>query len=230
MSSSLDLDPTNPLTPTELILLNGEKFAEKESLWDRWTYGSVDLFHVEAKVSARGVGRVMLAAAFLANEQAGAVRLEVGQKKVFFGLFSVTTLFAAPGTDTVNWPTHSLESSVQQLVGEKVNEVSTVIYNLFGQTIYYPWRATVEFIQQGMVRRGLLEVVNEKRLILFTVEHYLLPEHTAALASQQSLAPIRRSLAVCQQSRPEVWNLLQEQINKAIGRRTKAHTGGGGGG
>ena len=119
---------------------------------------------------------------------------------------------------------------MQQLVAEGVNEVSTVIYNLLGQTIYYPWRSTVEFIQEGMVRRGLLEVVKEKRLILFTVEHYLLPEHTAALASQQSLAPIRRSLAACQQSRLEVWNLLHEQINKAVGRRTKPHEGGGGGG
>jgi hypothetical protein len=49
----------------------------------------------------------------------------------------------------------------------------------------------------------------------------VLPAETAALATQQSLEPIRQLLATCERTRPEVWNLLIEGINKGIGKCEK---------
>ena len=47
---------------------------------------------------------------------------------------------------------------------------------------------------------------------------YVLPEETAALAAQQSLEPVRELLAMCERTRPYVWDLLIEGINDGIGR------------
>ena len=206
MSTSSELDPTSLLTPSELILLNGEEFASKAS----WPEGSVDLLHVKTKVSARQLGQPMLAAAFLANEQAGALRLEVGQKKVFLRLFSVTTLFAVPRSNLLGWPAYSLESNVDQLVGKDRMEVSTIIYTWLRHDTPFPWKSAVELVKEGMGRRGLLGVVKAKRLRFFTVNRYVLPTRTAALAAQRSVASIRQLLVACQQTRPEVWDRLEK--------------------
>ncbi len=69
------IDPDNPLTPSEVVFLNGELFAKKVTL------GNVQLLHSEEKVSLNQLGQAILTAAILAGEQAGAFRLEVQERK-----------------------------------------------------------------------------------------------------------------------------------------------------
>ena len=45
MSTSVTVDPAASLTPSELVLLHGEKFAKKAML------GNTELLHIDAKVS-----------------------------------------------------------------------------------------------------------------------------------------------------------------------------------
>lgn len=81
MSTEPMLGPTSLLAPSELILLNGDQFAREKRLGER-----VELINIDAAVDARELGEAVLAAAFLANEQAGAVHLEMRQKRALFGL------------------------------------------------------------------------------------------------------------------------------------------------
>ncbi len=74
------VDPDHPLTPSELVYLNGEMFAKKVLL------GNVDLIHSDEKVSLIQLGGAILATAILASEQAGALRLEVRERKGLLGL------------------------------------------------------------------------------------------------------------------------------------------------
>ena len=57
MSTSFTIDPSNPLSPSELVLLNGDKFAKKVML------GNVKLMHTDASVSTAQLGLAILAAA-----------------------------------------------------------------------------------------------------------------------------------------------------------------------
>jgi hypothetical protein len=77
------IDPNNPLTPSEVVFLNGEMFAKKVTL------GNVGLLHSDEKVSLNQLGQAILTTAVLACEQAGAFILEVQERKALLGLRKV---------------------------------------------------------------------------------------------------------------------------------------------
>jgi len=176
---------TTPLSPSELVLLKGEQFAKKSFS------GNIKLLHTDNKVSAKEVSQAIMMAALLANEQTGAVRLEVGRKKALLGLRKVNTLFVTPGDITVSWPDNSLESEIpilaEQLLDEKErNEVSTIFYTWLRKDSANPWQSAVELVKEGMASREYLEKIKQKKLKFFTLTHYELPESTSSLATQQS--------------------------------------------
>ena len=65
MSPNPTIYPDQPLSASELVLLNGEKFAKKVMM------GNIQLVHSEESVSVAQLGQAMLAAAFLAAESSG---------------------------------------------------------------------------------------------------------------------------------------------------------------
>ncbi len=80
MSSNKSLAPTSPLTPSELVLLNGEQFAKKVML------GNIKLLHTDASVSISQLAQAILTAAVLGDEFSGNLHLEVRQEIAMFGL------------------------------------------------------------------------------------------------------------------------------------------------
>ena len=54
MSNAPVLDPTNPLSPSELVLLNGNQFAQKVMM------GNMKLMHTDLSVSYSQLGDVPL--------------------------------------------------------------------------------------------------------------------------------------------------------------------------
>ena len=197
------------LTPSEIILLHGDKFARTSSaaveLWG-WVG-----FNVNA---------LTLAAAFLANEQAGAVHLEVRQEKALFGLLRLDKLCALRGDHRISWPAHSLESRMWPLAG---NYVSEIVADWLGGKYPSPWKEVGNRVRAELVSRGLLQKERKSGLKgLFAGESYVLPAETAALATQQSIEPIVELLETCRRTRPEVWRLLIEGINKGISKCTES--------
>ena len=130
------IDPDHPLTPSELVFLNGEQFAKKAKL------GNVDLLHSDEKVSLSELGEAILAAAFLAGEQAGAFHLEVRERKATLGLRKVRELFAVPASNRGNLPDGSLECDlidlVIQLAPKNKNDIYTVVYTWLGKDFSLP--------------------------------------------------------------------------------------------
>lgn len=90
--SSLDDLLNYPLTPSELVLLNGEAFAPRAGLADR-----LPLLDSEAVVTATSLIRTIFALAFLVNEQTGALRLQAGRRRTPFGPSRQASLFVEPG-------------------------------------------------------------------------------------------------------------------------------------
>jgi hypothetical protein len=217
--TALSLDPTSLMAPSELILLNGDKFAKKVMI------GNIDLLHTPVSVSAAQLGQAILASAFLACEQTGAIRLETRQKKAMMGLRKIINLYATP-KDGVEWPAYSLESKIGTIAGQLQagkgdNEVSNVIYTWLGEDSGSPWQSAIELVKSGMADRGLLDRLQEKKLKVFSVTRYQLPDKTASLVQEIPIAPLQRLLEDCEKMRPEIWKMLVKQINSAIKARTE---------
>lgn len=214
------IDPDNPLTPSEVVFLNGEMFASKVML------GNIDLLHSNEKVSLAQLGLTILQAAFLACEQAGAFRLEVRERKAMLGLRKVRKLYAVPATPREKLPEHSLEATFFDLATsfapQSNNNIYSMLYAWLRQDAAAPWNTVMELLKASMAQRGILDATEEKKLKIFTKIRYTYPERTARLVKGQSAEPVKAMLDNCARTRPEVWKLLESRIKKAISARTES--------
>jgi hypothetical protein len=67
----------------------------------------------------------------------------------------------------------------------------------------------------------LLEVVEEKTLMVFTSIRYVLPASTRELASRQSVQPIKQLLAEVEQKEPELFKAVDKAIDSARVKMTE---------
>jgi len=206
------------ITPSEAVFLHGEAFAGKARL------AKVKLLHNEASVSAEDLGRSILVAAFLAAEKTGDLVFETREQKKFLGLGKVRTLHALPGGTTGSWPDRSLEAafceSARKGADRKKNDIRTIVYEWMGEDSGTPWQTVVEKLESAMAARGLLEAHEEKKMKIFSVTRYTLPETTAALRSDAALRETRALIEGCRTGRADVFELLGRQVNEAIRART----------
>jgi hypothetical protein len=212
--------PTSPFTPSELVFFHGEAFANQVLM------GNVELLHTDAKVSAAQLGQAMLMAAFLGMEQAGAIRPEVREKKALLGLRSVPVLYAELPDAPIAWPAPSLESEIARLVPitkswKAQNRVSNLVYGVLGEDSSAPWQSLCDLIKGYLAQRDLLTKVTERKLKVFTVTHYELPDSTAALILRHPAEPVQALLQACETLRPQLWKLLVGEFKLAIAQRTE---------
>jgi hypothetical protein len=223
------LDTTKTLAPSEVIVLHGAAFAEPKrglSLHDV----DFELVQEGKKVSARQLGQTVLAAALIANEQVGVVRLEVREKKALFGLRKVNALYVEPGTAGSSWPANSIEAQIRPLAEAtkpgKPKEVKDVVVDLLRQDTSNPWHSTAVLVKEGMGARDLLESAQRKTMKIFSVAYWKLPEDSKLVEQTESdVAAVKAMLADYQQSQPEKWKLLVSQIESAIAFRTESDSG-----
>ena len=214
------IEPTLPLSPSELVLLNGEHFAQKVMI------GNIQLMHSEASVSFSQLGESILAAAVLAVRSTGNLDLDIRLEKVMFGLRKVKSLYAESTTIINSWPDYSLESQFVQIAARLDKEgeafkVSDLIYIWLRQDSSSPWQSTIQMVQSGLAERELLEKSESTKLKVFTTVNYSLPDSTAELAKQFSIEPVKNLLTSCEENQKEMWELLRKEIKKAIKQRTE---------
>lgn len=149
---------------------------------------------------------------------------EVREEKKLLGLRKVQKLFLEPGGRSGTWPNGSLESTfslmVRQRAGLGKNDIRNLLYEWLGEDSGVPWRAVVEKLESAMASRGLLGALEEKKLKLFSVTRYSLPDSTAALKNEEGLQSVRRQIEEGRTRWPDVFELLEKQLNKAIRART----------
>ena len=182
------------------------------------------MVRTEVTKPADEVAGEVVAAALLANE--GAIRFEVIQEKVFFGLFTKPTLWVVRD-NSHRWPAGSLEYSLDKYIPRgTVRRVSDIISAWLGEDSPNPRGAELRWLMEQMANRHLLDrEVIEKRVLGFipvTTRRYLLPERTLALLSQQPAEEGQRLLETYWRARPEVFDLLMEEIRRAFASRTES--------
>ncbi|MCE5259569.1 MAG: hypothetical protein LLG44_11030 [Chloroflexi bacterium] len=206
-----------PLTPSELVYLNGEQYAKKHLV------NNIKLMHIDQSVSASELAYAMLATAFLASEAEGALRLVVGKRKTLLG--GRDELCAEPGSAGAIWPKPSLESKVLEssasLMQRSGNFISTIVYNLLDADCGSPGFEIIELCKPYMAQRNLAIQHEKKTLGIFTTYTYELPPATLQGARQFPMERISQMLSGTQQTRQQLWKMLIAGIKSGISQRVE---------
>ncbi len=203
------------LIPSELLYFNAEKFASSKSVFNK-----INVLHTDVQVNRVELVQHLLAAAFLANEAAGLMRLELRQKKVLFGLGSKPVLFADPTGRPANWDGPCLEADLLEAATRAANsEVASIVSAWLGRDYSDPYDEVLGRLKSDLAERGLLDMQEERKLKIFVTRSFSLPGETRAFLAAQSLAPLTALLQGCQSSRPQVWQELLVQVKKAVDSR-----------
>lgn len=200
------------LTPSELVYFNAEKLVSGKGVFNK-----ISLLHTDLLVNRVELVQYLLAAAILADEEAGLVRLALRQKKIFFGLGSKTALFADPTGQAPRWNGPCLEADLMAAAGRAVNsEVSSIISAWLGRAYPDPYDEVLGRLKANLAGRGLLEMQEKRKLKFFVSRIYSLPAESRAFAAAQPLEPLTALLRGCQTTRPQVWQELLRQTKKAV--------------
>lgn len=208
-----------PFAPSELALLNGERFTRAQVFLGATGDPQVMLLHADVNVSAVQLGQALLAIALLANHQAHAIRLEPRPKKGLLGLSSTDSLFADPGEQDVTWPAGSLEAKIrpiaERLAADGTHEVQQIIASLVPRSAE-PWATIAGLVVEGLHARGLVEDAAIGDPDFFDKSRSVLPDATKKLAADQKPGPVEQLLSDCERDQPELWQRLIEQIKQAV--------------
>jgi hypothetical protein len=212
---------TYPLTPSEVVLLNGQGFSPRAGLGDR-----LQLMSSDVVVSASILVRTMLAVAFLADEQAGSLRLDARNRDTPFGPSKVPTLYVEPDAAAAAFPASTLEARLPGLAtglrASRAHEAGAVVHAWLGADTPVPWQQAATLVQRGLAGRGLLETTEVVKFGFVKTQEYRLSASTAELAAQGPVALVRQLLQECAERRPEVWARLGDQIDGGLRRRLAA--------
>lgn len=206
------------LTPSEIMVLRGDRFAEPAGMLGY----REEVLTSGIKVSTEKLARPLLMAALFANREAGALRLEVQQRKAMFGLVSREVAVAHPGPSPAPWPEGTLERTLAAMASGGPVEVYDMVMRLIGQDRRDPSGWVIGMVKAGLAGRGLLEVEEKKTLLVFTSAKFLLPEGTRALAESAPVERLQGHLERWQREQPQLWAAMEKGVRSAITFRTES--------
>lgn len=208
-------------TPSEYILLNGEKFAPEPRGEDR-----LPLLCSESMVDGVYLTTLMLAAAVLANEEEGALEIEIVQSKKAFGLKGTNELILRPKGQTPNWNGYTLESGIMFVASQAYGKAASpsmknAVYTLLTQDRLRPWEKIIELVEWGLASSNWLLPVEGEAAAAFSTP-FICPAKVRELAFAQPSAPIVNMLTTCKKNRPEIWRQMMAEIGEAFEMRKSA--------
>jgi hypothetical protein len=208
-------------TPSEFILLTADKFSPELT-----GENSLPLLCSDGSVDGAYLASLMCIAAILANEEEGAIKLELNTTKKLFGFKEMTHLVIRPTGIPANWNGFTLESGVvffssQSYAMPGDYSVYNTIYNILVQDRKQPWMKIVEMVEWGLAASNWLLPVEGEAASAFSTP-FICPANVRELVLSQDSAPIVKLLTTNKKSRPEIWKQLSQEINQAFEDRKKA--------
>lgn len=222
MQTSTTATATEVLTPSEVVLLNGDQFSKLDK-------NGFPLPRGEIKVDPNPLALAALEAAILGNERAGAVTLEQGIEKKLFGILKSKVVRLRPGAAAPQWPEGSYEARIYERVkkgGAEGVPVKTLVIDLFPSDDDHPWIEVLQQIAQALRGRGLAdEQTREKKALgIFKLKSTVsvLNAAGAALAERHPVAPVQDLLTSCRRERPEAWGIIDASVKAGLNYRQES--------
>lgn len=201
--------------PSELVLLNGERFSPEAGMMT----GKEELLTTGAKVNSEKLMDAAVLAAVWALVEAGTVRLETRKGKALFGLIKTEKTHLVRGSGGNPFPPRTMETFLAEQAGTEPRLDEALAAYIGAETTDVPGRV-LGIIKAGLGERNLLDVETKKVLKVFSTVAYSLPASTRELLSREPVQPILDRAARAEQTQPE----LNRAIFKAIGTATAQMT------
>ncbi|KAF0109658.1 MAG: Uncharacterized protein FD147_2131 [Chloroflexi bacterium] len=203
-------------TPSEFILLHGDKFAPEAKNKE-----SHQLLCSDGMVNGSYLASMIIAAAILANEEEGALSIEVKhQKKNVFSSKQTSHVYIRPVGQPPNWSGYTLESAILFTAGQFFAvqgeyNVYNVVFSLLMEDHKDPWQKIIEIVEWGLASSNWLMPVEGDAASAFLTP-FICPERVRELAFAQPLEPVRQLITNCKRNTPEVWNTMLAEIDQAF--------------
>jgi hypothetical protein len=210
-----------PFTPSEYILLTGDKFSPESQ-----GENQLPLLCSDGSVDGMYLASLMCAAAILANEDEDAMILEPTQTKRMFGLKESTHLIIRPAGVSPKWNGFTLESGVLFIASQAYAvpgdySVYNTIYNILVEARPKPWMKIIELVEWGLASSNWLMPVEGGASGVFSTP-FICPAKVRDLVLSESPVPVVNLLTSCKKTRPEIWRQLMAEINQAFTDRIKS--------
>ncbi len=201
-------------TPSEFIFLNGEKFAPTAEGNE-----SIPLLCSDSRVNGTQLAILLIMAAVLANESEGALAIELQEKKKFFGGTAKSELYLHTVRPAPNWSGYTLEAAVMFLAGSLFptyeHTLYNIIYSLLAKDRANPWQKIIELVEWGLVSSNWLIPVKGDAVAAFSTP-FICPGNVRELALEQPVKPVISLLEGCKQRRPDLWQRMTRDIERAF--------------
>ncbi|MBB4639113.1 hypothetical protein [Longimicrobium terrae] len=201
--------------PSELVLLNGERFAPEAGMLT----GKEELLTTGAKVHSEKLMDAAVHAAVWALVEAGTVRLETRKGKALFGLIKTEKTHLVRGAGGNPFPPRTLESFLAEQAGTEPELDAALAAYIGAETTDVPGRV-LGIIKAGMGERNLLDVEQKKVLMVFSSVGYSLPAGTRDLAAREPVEPIIQRAARAEQTQSELYRAVHKAIDSATVQMT----------
>jgi hypothetical protein len=221
-----------PLSPSEMVLLNAERFVGRVGVVPPFDIPPGDvpvaLFRPGVRVAAQELAQTMLTVAFLGADFIGTIRVDTALKRTFPTLRLQPHLVAQKGSVAFGWPDNSVEARIATAMDHEIGrrgaaDVVGIIRTLVPEDDdLSPAWYLAETVKLGLASRGLLERIAPRHTAIFTRESWRLPEPARRLGERQPIGVLRQLIDDCRIKRPHVWRLLQAEIACTLGIRKGA--------
>jgi hypothetical protein len=199
------------IAPSEMVVLRGEDFAAESVLNSYRPPGS------QVSLSGPSLAQTLFAAAFLALEKAGDVRLEAEEQQGVLGVGDSSQVTVTPTGQGSPWPPGSYEveiaAAAQSLMPDNRNTVREIILRLIGDNGEPSWKRAVDRVIGGLSGRGLVEGQQEM-IGDESISPYRVTTAAEDHLAQSDLPELQQLIESYQRSRPELWEMLSNEIRK----------------
>ncbi len=209
MSTSTAPAADAALTPSEIVLLFGDRFASSAGMLDF----KEEVVLGGATVDATELATTAVRAAVRAAVEAGSLTAELEPQKALFGLVKRLRVRLRPGAAPHAFPAGTLEAAVVERAPAFLRDV---VAGFIGAESTDPAGRLLDQVRRGMVARGLLVEGEKKTLRVFTSVVYTVPESTRALAERVGPAAGEALLRRGGES-AELWARMASEIGDGIG-------------
>ncbi len=162
-------------------------------------------------------------AAYLGNENVGAITLATTEEKRFLGLWTVLQATVGHRTVYSGWPQGSLEARISSTP----LEIEDFVYEWLSDH-EEPWGLMVQKIQDGLVARGVLARKKDNDWLNPWGFKYEFTEGFDPTLYADETDSAKELLVRCRHDHPLLWEALHQSVRRAVSRRTRSSGGMGG--
>jgi hypothetical protein len=207
-------------TPSEYILLNGDKFAPESKGKE-----GHNLLCSDGAVNGPYLSAMLILAAVLANQEEDALTISMTQRKKLFNPtpqfnVSLKTVGIPP-----NWSGYTLETAVLFITGQLFvlrNECTLhdLVFEIIREDRPDPWQKIIEIVEWGLASSNWLMPVEGVAAEAFLTP-FICPANVRELALSQPKAPVNDLLTACKRDTPDIWKQMWSEIEQAFKERKK---------